>query len=388
SKAVDYVIRGEGEAAMALLARALKKGRYPVSVPGIVFRKDDETLHISPLAVRDDLDKNPLPAMNLINHSFYNRNKRGSTVIVASRGCPIKCSYCSVGAQGLKYRIRSVESVLNEIDVAINHYNARFIDFEDENLSLEKRWFLRLLHELKRRFKDMNLELRAMNGLFPPSLDKEVIQEMGAAGFKTLNLSLGTISETQLKRFNRPNVRKAVESSIYYATNQGIDTVCYIIAGAPGQSAESSVDDLLFLAGLNTIAGVSIFYPSPGSSDFELCAKEGLLPEKISLMRSTAFPVSHRTKRIESVTILRLGRILNFLKALGNKGISLPGPMPFDNRTLTGTRDEKGITLLSWFFNDGRIRGVTREGEVYENATSIMLTRQFIAGIKRLKLIK
>jgi len=41
--------------------------------------------------------------------------------------------------------------------------------------------------------------------------------------------------------------------------------VGYIIVGAPGQNALDSVDDLLYLAERPVIAGVSVYYPAPGS---------------------------------------------------------------------------------------------------------------------------
>ena len=53
-----------------------------------------------------------------------------------------------------------------------------------------------------------------MNGLYPPSLDEEVICAMQFAGFKTLNLSLGSSSKEQLRRFNRSDVRPAFRPGI------------------------------------------------------------------------------------------------------------------------------------------------------------------------------
>ncbi len=77
-----------------------------------------------------------------------------------------------------------------------------------------------------------------------------------------------------------------------------------------------AVEDLLYLASLRTLAGVSVFYPSPGSVDYDLCGRLGILPEHLSLMRSSTLPLSHTTSRIESVTLMRLGRLLNFMKSL------------------------------------------------------------------------
>ena len=95
----------------------------------------------------------------------------------------MKCSYCCFGDQpDLSYRIKSVATVIREIERFAAQNNPGFIDFEDENLSLDRRWFLRLLNEISDRFGEARFELRAMNGLYPPSLDEEVVAAMKTAG--------------------------------------------------------------------------------------------------------------------------------------------------------------------------------------------------------------
>lgn len=384
--AVDFLIRGEGEVSMPSLAKALKDDLSITNIPGIVYREKNGSLVIRPPAAMDSLDHYPLPATHLVKKSYYQRNKSGSIAVVASRGCPMKCSYCSMGESGLPYRKRSVESVVKEIELATVSEPVRFIDFEDENLSLDKKWFLALLREIQNRFGRLNMELRAMNGLFPPSLDQEILEQMKVSGFKTLNLSIGSTSPFQLRNFSRPDVRNSLENVLRIAGRMDMETVCYIIAGAPDQTASDSIKDLLYLAGQNTIAGVSIFYPAPGSPDYRKCAELKLLPEQISLMRSAVFPISHTTRRIEAVTIVRLGRILNFIKFLSQKGFGLPSPRPFQDEILYDTedREEMGKKLLAWFFFDGRIRGVTPDGLVFEHLADDTLVNQFLTGMQSL----
>ena len=387
-KAVDFVIRGEGEVAMPLLARALSKGFDYNSIPGLVFRRKDGTLRINPPAQMKSPDDYPLPAIHLLDHRFYRRRKRASMVIVTSRGCPKKCSYCSVGAQSfLNYRQRAVESVVAEIEHATTQYNVGFIDFEDENLSLDRRWFLTLLNEIQRRFGKGQLELRAMNGLYPPTLNIEVIRAMKAAGFKTLNLSLGSTSKEQLKRFKRSDVRLAFDRTLRIAENFGLNAVGYLICAAPFQRAEDSITDLLYLAQRRVVVGVSIFYPAPGSHDFDLCKKLKILPDHFSCTRSSALPLSHTTSRKEAVTLLRLGRILNFMKSLLDMGRSIPPPsrakIIINN---PGDRVEIGRQLLAKFLDDGKIRGVSPDGEVFMHLISQKLCHKFIAGLAAINL--
>ncbi|MBN1931854.1 MAG: B12-binding domain-containing radical SAM protein [Desulfobacterales bacterium] len=384
-EAVDYVLRGEGEVSMPILAEKIMQGEALESVPGIVFRKKKQKIHINKPAIMENLNHYPLPAMHLIKHSFYQRKKKGSMVILSSRGCPLKCSYCCLGASSsFTYRQRSTESIIQEIEAAVSHYKVGFIDFEDENISLDTQWFLSLLREIKKRFKSEQLEFRAMNGLFPPTLNEEVVQEMKAVGFKVLNLSLGSVSKKQLNKFHRPDVISDFEHALILAERYGLQSIGYVIAGAPDQTAEDSVLDLLYLAQKRVLAGVSIFYPAPGSRYFELSKDLGILPKHLSLMRSSALPVSHTTSRTEAVTLMRLGRILNFIKSLLDQGLEIPAPLPFceiSPKNITN-RIDIGIKLLQCFFHDGKIRGMLPNGEIFEHRIAEELTRKFIQGLR------
>jgi len=384
--AVDYVVRGEGEETMPRLALAIKNGQdgdmeLLSKIPGMVLRHSDGSLHIAEPAVISKLDSLPLPATHLLKQSFYMRKKRETVVIMASRGCPLRCSYCAVSADsGLPYRRRGVTSVLQEITRAVIDNNAGFIDFEDENLTIDRNWFMDLIAGISALRKERNFELRAMNGLYPPSLDETMIIAMAKAGFQTLNLAVGSFDSRQLKQFHRPDVGQAHDRTLDLCEKHGLNAVSYIIAGAPGQKAESTLHDLLHLEQQNTIVGLSIFYPAPGSLDYNRANALDILPPHLSLMRSSALPLNQMANRGKTATLLRLSRIINFIKSLQKEQISLPAPRPFHNLDLSANseRTEKGLLLLSWFFNDGVLRGITPEGEVYEHPTVLDLTRKFL----------
>ncbi len=370
--AVDFVLRGEGEVSMPMLAEALRSGGDLTRIPGIVFRQPNGALHRSEPALMPDVDAFPLPATDLVKHSFYQRKKAGSIVVVGSRGCPMSCSYCAVA--GWPHRRRSVSSVVEEISHAVHHFGARFIDFEDENLSLEKSWFSNLMEELTRRFHGFGMELRAMNGLFPSSLDADLLAKMKDAGFRTLNLSLGSIDRDQLKKFHRPDNKAAFEKMVFEAHRLGLTVTGYIIVGAPGQFAEPSVDDILYLSEMGVLVGVSAYYPAPGSKDYERLARSGKLPASYRSMRGSALSVFDTTTREETVTLLRLGRIVNFMRLLSEQSK--------DAEARDRKRADLGRGLLRAFFRDGSIRGITPDGEVFSHRISTKLTERFLVGMK------
>ncbi|MEJ2040338.1 MAG: cobalamin-dependent protein, partial [Desulfosarcinaceae bacterium] len=185
---VDYVVRGDGEAGLPPLAAALGRGASPEGTPGLVRRGRDGRLVVAPPAVVRDLEALPPPAFDLVDTSFYARRGESAVTLSATRGCPLRCTYCAVNAGTWHgYRRRSVAAVMRDLDAA-GGQPVGFIDFEDENLNADKAWFHDLLTALELRFPGPRPELRAMNGLYAPSLDDRTVAHMKRAGFRTLNL--------------------------------------------------------------------------------------------------------------------------------------------------------------------------------------------------------
>jgi radical SAM superfamily enzyme YgiQ (UPF0313 family) len=397
AKEVDFVIRGEGEEAIVALAQWLRQGGRPAAdtlakISGLAWRRPEGDPVIPPPAVVENLTAQPRPANHLLKSSFYRRRGRGSIVVSASRGCPFDCGYCAVNRDSWQpYRRRPVTAVLDEIQNEWERQEIGFIDFEDENLSLEREWFIELLAGLTKLRRKRKFEVRAMNGLFPPSLDDELLTLLPAAGFRTLNLAVVSCNRDQLARFRRPDVDPAHARVVATAARLGLETVSYLIAAAPGQTAASSLTDLLRLFRRRTLIGLSIFYPVPGSREYERAASSGLLPERLSLLRSSALPLNQDgvCSRIEAATLLRLSRIANFIRYLDQTGLELPRPERFPKKArpaaiiptplpdLLSERTRQGIELLAWFLADGRIRGLTPAGEIYEHTVARTLTRQF-----------
>jgi hypothetical protein len=86
---------------------------------------------------------------------------------------------------------------------------------------------------------------------------------------------------------------------------------------------------------------------------------------------------------LETITLLRLSRMINFMKSIVDSGPALPAPAPAADRIVDSTdRRAVGMQLLQSFLYDGKIKGVSPQGEVYEHATSVELSRSFLAGLK------
>ncbi len=76
--------------------------------------------------------------------------------------------------------------------------------------------------------------------------------------------------------------------------------------------------------------------------------------------------------------------MLNFMKSLADQGIAVPFPSLFTENDITDLHDrrETGRQLLRWFLYDGKIRGVTPDGEIFEHRISTKLAKIFIERLK------
>jgi len=106
-------------------------------------------------------------------------------------------------------------------------------------------------------------------------------------------------------------------------------------------------------------------------------------------MRSTALPLDDITSRIQAVTLLRLSRILNFMKHLIDTNGQIPKPMEFPDIKTFAFTDRQTISkkLLQWFLNDGKIRGADSKGNIYTHNTDDKISQQFIEQIYTIKIV-
>lgn len=157
----DMVLCGEGELALLDLANRLRDGDD--ETPGtqnVWFRGRHETVKngLRPLVTNlDDLeyrDYTSHDAKYFINGGTYLQGdpQHGDPVfqMMGSRGCIYKCSYCYNSTYkkeiypGQKwFRVRSPESMVDEIRQARTHWNMKRIRFDDEVFNFQIDWLKR-----------------------------------------------------------------------------------------------------------------------------------------------------------------------------------------------------------------------------------------------------
>jgi radical SAM superfamily enzyme YgiQ (UPF0313 family) len=310
---VDYVIRGEGEKAFVEFLRFLR-GEKPIeAVPNLAYKKDGRYIS-NPLEENFPIDELPFPDLSDLDPERYTSAGKPLTFMITSRSCPHRCSFCSVHTTfGVKYRLRALDNVLDEIDLRYRE-GYRVIDFEDDNLTYYKDTFKELCRRLIARYPRGALELVAMNGISYLSLDDEALELMAAAGFTQLNLALVSSDKTVRETTKRPHTLGAYLKVVDKASRLGLKVVSYQILGLPNESLASMIQTLAFNARLPVKLGASPFYRTPNAP---IARGENFTADDYVRSRLTAMAADgDGFDREDIYTLFITTRIINFFKEL------------------------------------------------------------------------
>lgn len=321
SPLVDYVVLGEGERRFPLLLEQLEKGVVN-GIDGIGYRREGEVC-INPVkSFVQNLDDLSYPARGLLGLDRYRIKKQRATMLITSRGCPQGCAYCSAHlVMGTAFRGRSPEGIIQEMRECRQRHGITVFDIEDDNFTFDRARAKRLLSLIVDTFGQGGLQLSAMNGVSFVSLDRELVCLMQRAGFKEINLSLVSVDPFIKEEVQRPGGLEGFDEIAAEATRAGLNVIAYAILGMPGQDVAEMVATLIYLMGRRVLIGPSVYYPTAGTSLFQRCQQGGLLPPHISQWRSSALPIeTAEFDRLDIATLLRLARVINFLKGRMGKG--------------------------------------------------------------------
>lgn len=316
---VDYVVIGEGERTFVGLINTISNRESIADLEGVGYKKRTG-ISINPLQTYiSDINSLSFPARDLLDTDEYKIGRKKCTMLLTSRGCPQGCSYCSVAAtMGTGFRVRSPENVIAEMKACVKDYDITAFDIEDDNFTLDLSRAEKILDLIMEEFGEQAIDLYAMNGLSIFSITENLLFKMKRAGFKHLDLALGSSSKNLNKEMNRPTDLSHAETVLKKAADLGLPVNTYIILGIPGHSLEDMVSSILYLAEKDTFIGPSIFYPSPGTKVYQEMEESGcVLSADFSMLRSSLFPVeTEGFSRLDLVTLLRLARWVNFIKQL------------------------------------------------------------------------
>jgi hypothetical protein len=229
---VDSFICYEGEEALPRLCRRQFEGGVDC-VPGLAEVGPDGTVAVAPPA---DVDLAGLPFADFSGFPLQ-RYLSPAPVIptFASRSCAWKCAFCAIPFASNRFRIRSADAVVSEIEHHRDRLGARHFMFVDEIMTV------RTLKEVSDTLIDRRTGVHWYGETrFAAKLGGNLPARLYASGCRRLNLGLESSSQRVLDLMRKGTDVDVIDSNIDALLGAGVPIHLFVIFGFPGETPEEA----------------------------------------------------------------------------------------------------------------------------------------------------
>ena len=281
---VDIIVKGEGENTLLELIEK-QEGKDKIvpevleSIKGIAYRKNAEIVSTPDREFIEELDSLPFPDRELLlNKDSYDSEDMG--LLMTSRGCPYRCSYCATNIWKRKTRYRSVDNVIDEIKFIIDNYGTRQFTFKDDSFTVNRERALEFCDELIKEKLDINWDCNTRVNL----LDEQSLIKMKQAGCNGIKVGIETGNERVLKLINKRTTLSQAREAARLFRKVGIHWTGYFMMGLPSETKEEIYQTLEFMKELKPdFASLSTYEPFPGTRLFEIGIEKDLVQKDRTL---------------------------------------------------------------------------------------------------------
>jgi anaerobic magnesium-protoporphyrin IX monomethyl ester cyclase len=236
---VDYIVRGEGEETMVDLMNMFSRGGDRSKVKGIVYMENGGIVVTPPRGYIKDLDSLPT-AWDLIDWPIYTyRTMENSTlaIVSSSRGCSQQCSFCS---QQLfwqrKWRGRSAENFINELEYLRNIYGVNVVMLSDETPTLSKKRWERILDLKIERGLDTKLLFETRVGDI--LRDEDILHKYREADVDHIYVGVESTAQETLDVFKKDIKVEQSQKAIRLINEYDIVSETSFVLGMPDDTKE------------------------------------------------------------------------------------------------------------------------------------------------------
>lgn len=239
---------------------------------GLAYIGSGDKLHFSPSKPEEDLESLAFPRFE----SFYNTNPSKEPYhLLTSRGCPYSCTFCCVHAiSGRKWRFRSPENIVAELEEAVGRYGIKEFEIDDDNFTLDidrAKMFCNLLNR-----KKLGLRWFCPNGIRADRLDSELASLMAATGCHSVALGIESGDRDVLKMVRKGENLEDIERAVGYLKKAGIHTMGYFIIGLPGSTFETELETMRYEKRIGLDDSIyNLFLPYPETEAWKWVKQNG-----------------------------------------------------------------------------------------------------------------
>lgn len=308
-------VLGEGEETIVDLANVLQNNGDISQVKGLVIRRDSRFVRTIPRSRITQIDDIPAPAWDIVplnnyldNLLSYGVNRGRSMPMIASRGCPYQCTFCSNPLMWTtKWLAREPSKVVDEIEMYIKKYDVSNVDFYDLTAIVKRDWIIEFCQELLRR--NINITWQLPSGTRSEAIDYEVAQWLYKSGCRNLNYAPESGSELTLKNIKKRVKLPRLIESLRGSVKAGLNVKINIIIGLPDEKHNDIWKTLWFLVKMSFYGAhdvsIGVFSPYPGSELYDRLVKEKI--------------ITHSDEYFEKLAYVDISETVSYTKHISSK---------------------------------------------------------------------
>jgi len=231
------------------------------------------------------------------SYEYYIGGER-ATNIITQLGCPYGCAFCSGRAQPeyRQMRLRSISSVMEEIDMLHDKHGYTSFMFYDDELNIVKKRTLEFMAEFKKR----NFTFR---GYIKTNLfDDETAKAMAEAGAFELSTGVESGSDRILKIIDKQTTYEINKNFVDLCRKYNIKSKAFMMVGLPGETFEDvMLTKKWILDAKPDYFNLGINTPYPGSPEYDQKEKYDLEFGEIDYAAETvSYTIGHGLKKWKS----------------------------------------------------------------------------------------
>jgi len=329
---VDYVLLGECELMIPTFLKNLASNSASKPLDGLYYLGKRSIP--SPVVV-EDLNSLPLPKQEFFNPSKYQSayplsltQKARWGYILATRGCPYNCIFCSPTVResfGKKFRFRSVESVVDEMEY-LKDCGANVISFLDDTPTISREFVSDLCDEIIKR--KMKIKWICHGRL--DQLDKNIMRKMRNAGCCLVKIGVESASNRVVvdvlkKTFQKVDWKSMAKKFFREAKEADLPVLAMFILGSPSETRGEIDETIELIREVNPeMLQIAYFTPYPGSPSYSTSFKNDkpqfdekfyhYNPEFVNLSELSDEDLRKYQKKIYRMFYLRPGFIFKHLR--------------------------------------------------------------------------
>lgn len=269
----DIGFIGEAENAFREFLENFGREEKYLKIKGLILRNKNKIILTEKREYIKELDMIKFPARHLLNLGGYlastDRGLIRHTTIMASRGCPFQCVFCSQHTLfGRVARFRSAKNVVDEMEGVLKNLGTDHFIFVDSTLTLRRA----LVEEICKEIIKRKLKITWEGWTRASLIDEKLLRLMKKAGFIRISFGIESGDPRILKLIKKEIKIEDIRKAYRIVEKIGIEATCSVMIGHPGETRESIMKTIRFVKSIPQVkySALSIAVPYPGTELLEM----------------------------------------------------------------------------------------------------------------------